>query len=153
MQLGLMSKRELAKYEAKRRGQWEASAACKAAFRAAVVAAYRAGSFEREAASDDAQRAVQDAQRAETQAARDARWAEAKAWNQLTVAECSKGARVFALIGGHYGEVVRVSKQSIRIKPEAKYLQGKTMLVHAGCIQRMSYNDLEEMFRADEKAR
>ena len=146
VQYARLSGRSRRSYDAERHAEWDASANVKREYARLVLEAHDAGTF---ALGDtdvhpDAERAVRAAHRARVQAEQAARWEQAQADNQLSIAEISVGDRVWVVMGGHYGTVTKVSKKSIRVKCETAYLKDKPpMLVRAGCVRRLSHDDLK----------
>lgn len=118
MQYAHMGKAQKAAYDKRRAAEWDASAAVKREWADAVVAAWRAGKFDPKDGDvhPDAAQEVRWAQQADAKAAKEAERADKNRANEITdVSQVKKGDRVFVLISGTYGEVLRVSRKSVQV--------------------------------------
>jgi hypothetical protein len=118
MQYAHMGKAAKAAYDKKRHGEWEASAAAKRQWEEAVLAAFRDGQFDPKAADvhPDAETVVLRLRMAQDKAAASAVAAQKDRANEITdVGQVKKGDRVFVVISGTYGEVLKVSRKSVQV--------------------------------------
>ncbi len=163
MQMGLMSKRAKAQYQAKRAAEWSASGEAKNEWARAVMEAFNAARW----TEDDAE-ATEDARlevlRARMKAQADAfekAFERASADNRVKANGLSVGSRVFSILSGRYGEVVKVSQKSARVRfpPEqppahinlpARMIEDRRKREIEGSLEQianlqwLSFNDLQE---------
>lgn len=118
-QYAKMGKAAKAAYDKKRRGEWDASAAAKAQWRTAVLAAWRDGKFDPQDASvhPDAEQEVRWAQQADAKEAAAAARAVQDRANEITSTKQLKvGNRVWLVIQRAYAEVLKVSPKSVQVR-------------------------------------
>ena len=150
-----MSKRQQRAYDDKRRREWAASAHAKNLYAALVLAAFRAGEFSLDdpRVDSDAAGAVKTAQLTERKATKKLAWDDAVRANEIeSTDQVKKGDRVFTIMGGYYGRVVKISKRSVRIEVEnaPDYMQGRGPIkVNLGALQWLKYSDLQTEFETD----
>jgi hypothetical protein len=147
MQYWHLSKRGKAQYDAKRSAEWDASAACKQEWRAAVIAAHDADEFNQHdpSTSDEARQAIAHEAQRRREAAAQFCFQEASHRNKITSADqVNVGDRVFTIMGNYYGRIVKKSKQSVRIQVEnAPAWMSEPIKANIGAIQWLSHNDLQ----------
>jgi preprotein translocase subunit YajC len=147
MQYAGLSKRGKAQYDAKRSAEWDASAACKQEWRALVMAAHDADAFNQHdpSTSDEARQAIAHEAQRRREAAAQFRFQEASHRNRITSADqVNVGDRVFSIMCGKYGRIVKKSKQSVRIELEnAPAWMTAPVKERIGAIEWLSHNDLQ----------
>jgi hypothetical protein len=119
VQYARMGKAAKARYDKQRAGEWDASAAIKAEWRAAVEAAFRAGKFDPKDPDvhPEAASVVFWLQQADAKAAAAAARAEKDRTNEITDAKQLKvGDRVWLVIQRAYAEVLKVSAKSVQVR-------------------------------------
>lgn len=136
MQYAHMGKAQKAAYDKRRAGEWEASAAVKGEWRAAVVAAWREGRFDPQDAEvhPDAAQEVRWVQHADAKAAAAQERAGKDRANEITDAKQVKvGDQVWLVIQRAYAEVIKVSQRSVQVRtPYGPYkvpVSGRTPLM------------------------
>lgn len=143
VQLGRMSKRARAQYEAKRSAEWGASHECGLAFARECFEAYVADQtiLDHEAISTDARNAILSAKLRWEEAERAERERRAVEVNRISDAsEVLVGARVFCILGREYLRVTKVFKASLRGIGER---DGRERKVPAKACQWLSHDDLK----------
>lgn len=119
MQYAHMGKSQKAAYDKKRSAEWDASAAVKQEWRAAVAAAYQSGEFDPKDADvhPEAVAVAREADRAKADAEAKVVRAVKNRENAITDAKQVKvGDRVWLVIQRAYAEVLKVSTKSVVVK-------------------------------------
>lgn len=146
-QMGQMSKRQRAQYQARRSVEWDKAGQAKAEYRRQVCAAFEAGEFEPldPKLDRDAKSAILSARAAKSKADAEDRFSAASVTNILGIEDLSIGDRVFVLMGGHYGKVIKINRKSIRVLldgwPDSPSLI--SMSGRCGSVRKLSHNDLK----------
>ena len=143
VQLGRMSKRARAQYDARRSAEWGASHECGLAFARECFEAYVADQtiLDHESISTDARNAILSAKLRWEEADRAERERRAVEANRISDAsEVCVGARVFCIIGREYLRVTKVFKASLRGIGERGGCERK---VPAKACQWLSHEDMK----------
>ena len=148
VQLARMSKRARRVYDAKREREWDASSEAKQRYDRRVVEAHDAGEFAVGDATThrDARAAVVASATRRAEAAQAAQWEGAQKDNVLSIDQVAVGDRVWLIIGGHYGTVIKKNKKSIRVKLETAYLANlppRLVAMGGALVCRLSRDDLK----------
>lgn len=149
-QFARLSGRQRARYEATHGAEWQASADCKRDWRAAVVAAFEAGTIDQQTPGLSA-----DARAAIAGAVLDRRDARKKviqgehhrAAKYATVDELAIGDRVYCLMAGRYGTVVKINTRSVRVEVPHPSGTPRAYAVGPEGLRRRSHADIEAAVR------
>lgn len=147
MQYASLSKRGRAQYDAKRTQEWDASFACKEAWRTAVIAAHDAGRFDPAGSevSEHARTAVWAEGKRREEVVKACHMEDARQRNRITSADqISVGDRVYSLMCRKYGTIVKKSAKSVRLQldnPPA-WMTG-TVKENIGALQWLAHDDLQ----------
>lgn len=140
-----LPKNQKRQYDAKRALEWDASAACKEEYAAAVVAAHAAGAFKETDAdvSEDAERAIYYARLEVDEAAKKEALRVALEKNRVHIEDVKVGDVLFAVLGGGYVVVAKIFKHGLRVR-NVKDATMKLFLVDSRACQWLHYNEVEE---------
>jgi hypothetical protein len=141
VQMARMSKREKARYQAQRAGEWDASGDCKVEYDRLVWEAYQRGEFtlQSEGISADAKTAVyRGATEAKKQDIAEKMKAAQVENRILTVNDAEIGDRVYTLYGSRYVEIVGKLQKSFKVKDAS----GAVFSLKAGACQWLHYKEL-----------
>lgn len=153
MQLGLMSKRQRAEYDAKRSAEWAASGACKEEWRQKVVEASVSGVFDwRNPPTDlhpEARSAAIAAHIAVQKANREEAWrAFMDAQRIRTPSDVAPGERIWDIAFSGYVRVLKPFAKGLRVQLEREGEAAKPYTTDARRFQRMSHADAKAAFEA-----
>lgn len=153
MQMGLMSKRQRAQYDAKRSAEWAASGVCKEEWRQKVVEASLAGVFDwRNPPTDlhpEARSAAIAAHIATQKTNREEAWrAFLEAQRICTPSDAAPGERIWDIGFSGYVRVLKPFAKGIRVALERDGEAAKPYTANARRFQWMSHSDAKAAFEA-----